>query len=1530
MKKRILSLLLALVMLVGLLPTVALAAENELTIHIDLSGDTQFFPDDAEMSVVDKNGNSKLENGKVNTFVYNVEAITSTKTYLNESFNEGILVSKWTVGTTVYQAKKSSIYLDEAKTVQVYLKTNGLRIAMKKGYTAGEYTFKPTLVGSDFTSHATAAADNAEHGTVTATPSLTTLDTYTLNVTEKDGWTFDHWETSTEGILTDENRTAYSFDATLTADTTFTAVFRPWKQVTVKSDPAELEALVVAARDRGDTWTLRARQPENYWILNWTEEQSGTQIGATGAWTVKITPEKDTVCIAHFDRCRVTGLTDFFVSPIIGNTSTTPSNRPLIAGSQVYLQMKMAAIGNLPLSHAAVYQGALADVQAAIEGGNEDSLTRVGSSDFTTMNNSRITVSEWPNYTGKLTAVVYTDGFDEKYYKETYVGSIAAETGLQMTYLSLPRDCKSTYSDPLAATNVHDAATYVDSENGGIKLYIAGVGGVYQMDYSGETAMNQMAGQTDLTKSAWDLRMNGYAYAVGGPDTDHLAAVIHTCDSNNPADEIRIYDPDENQWKTVSGSVLPSTMEYQGKKIYPEPHKPINGLQALIMDQTDIWLRETHWNGAKWEVNEYDDSLLEFRYFIRANATTGYGIQMNTNVPFRYSTETGTWTKVEGLDGTLLSASARDELLVQKSDGSYAVMKDGSVVKSYPAISNDILGAAWTSSGAYAPDSMLSRSSKLGFGGDGAIYAVVNVNNRRYVLKGSESEWTVLNTNEAFDIGNTSELEARSTTILTIVNATDGVSVFYGDTGALYFQTAEYTVTFDSKGGSAVEPYKGQVWNAVPIPQPTREGYTFAGWFTDEDCTTPWTETVIPAANITVYAKWTQGTEDKYAADRAKALEQLEKSYRRFTQSDYSANNWAKLQVEYENGKYQINMAQPNPKSNSQADINEAVNETIYAVLNAAINRMNGIPMLVTPDVQVVVSMDAQTLGLGYLIKPTLVTVSKGVRASKVITDLILNHYKDDSDVLQAGLTGKNNSGEGSEPPYYAYLMQGEVEDSFYLEQVYWPNQQNATVADYIVKRCGSGLRVDEDKDGKYLGEFDYFQMSGWMYSVGQVAENEGTVDVVSAPTFPGVGASGWGMQDGEVMRWQFTVYGYGSDLNADNSAWGSDSITGDIGDKTLLTYKIAELREQYKTSEGSYAQGDAKLETSSIYVNVFENVLQDPLATQATLDQAVRSLDHVKQELESEEDLDSLKQGLSEKLGTIDAIDADSREQLAEARKYYDSLTKEQQELLAAAAPNLYQQLVDGEGAVDAIDKISAIDEVTKDSGAAIKAARDAYDALTDAAKALVGEDLLKTLTDAEKKYEDLTKPVTPVTPVTPSKPLQKPDTGSTLPFTDVFANSWFYDGVKYACEKGFMNGTGSTTFSPNADTTRGMIVTMLARLEGVDTAGTPWYAAGRKWAMDTGISDGTNMTGAVTREQLAAILYRYAKQKGYDVGKSAALTSFTDADTVSSYAVDAMQWAVASGLIQGSGSRLSPKATASRAQVATILMRFMELYAN
>ena len=195
------------------------------------------------------------------------------------------------------------------------------------------------------------------------------------------------------------------------------------------------------------------------------------------------------------------------------------------------------------------------------------------------------------------------------------------------------------------------------------------------------------------------------------------------------------------------------------------------------------------------------------------------------------------------------------------------------------------------------------------------------------------------------------------------------------------------------------------------------------------------------------------------------------------------------------------------------------------------------------------------------------------------------------------------------------------------------------------------------------------------------------------------------------------------------------------------------------------------------------------------------------------------------------------------------------------------------------------------------------------------------------------LPKLTQPVTPVTPAKPA-KPDTGKTdtvkLPFSDVTRTDWFFAAVKGAYEKGLMSGTSATKFSPNDDTTRGMVVTILARLDNVKTAGSnPWYAAGRTWAMTNGISDGTNMDGSVTREQLAAILYRYAVMKGYDVRVSASLSRYSDADKVSDWAVTAMHWAVGAGLINGrSANTLAPQGTAMRAEVAAILLRFVSLY--
>ena len=159
---------------------------------------------------------------------------------------------------------------------------------------------------------------------------------------------------------------------------------------------------------------------------------------------------------------------------------------------------------------------------------------------------------------------------------------------------------------------------------------------------------------------------------------------------------------------------------------------------------------------------------------------------------------------------------------------------------------------------------------------------------------------------------------------------------------------------------------------------------------------------------------------------------------------------------------------------------------------------------------------------------------------------------------------------------------------------------------------------------------------------------------------------------------------------------------------------------------------------------------------------------------------------------------------------------------------------------------------------------------------------------------------------------------------FVDVEKSDWFADAVAYVTDKSLMNGTGSDTFSPNASTTRGMLMTVLARYAGATTTGgATWYEKGMNWAKAKGVSDGTNPNADITREQLVTMLYRYAGSPA----ANGSLDNFSDASTVSSYAVNAMQWAVANGIVNGSNGKLNPKNNATRAEVAAILMRFCEM---
>ena len=1497
----------------------------------------------SSVTVADKNGKNTITAGAKNQFVYAAPA--TAKAIITVEFAASKTVTNWDInGETCENRGSLNSYKLDGYYLRAALFASKLILTVNKKSQAGTWTITPNFAGSGNQYSATVISNDSSKGTAAATPIDGQENTYKLTAMASSGYSLDYWlEESTKQQI-EEN----PYTVTLTANETYTAYFREWKRATVSSDPdgattATGKTAVTATRKLDDTWTLDALAIADHTFSYWSCDEDASFTSDKS--TLDVTLTEDRHFVAHYLPWQITGIK----SVRAGGSSTTPAaeagSKPLIVGTGVDVYIEIQQNGSLPRSWIQLYEGSEAEVKAGTAKLLGQREGEDGQRDSAFEGRPVIRVDPWPADVTQLTAVAYTEGC-EKHYSTINVQTTSGADGLDLSYLTSPRNSvtSATELDPVGP-DIYGAAAVQNAETGEMELYVAGIGGVYQyVGSSGTTDFVRMPGMEDLNTSGDNLSLVSVALGVGGTadDLTSLVKVFHALGGDQGGTvsyEVRWYNAAAGKWEpknTVPSDKTPSTNGAVNK--------------VLILSSDEIWTQNAYYDGVGWTLHG-----LSFDTFEKVNSTTAYATATNGTV-YKLNAErrgvSDSWTQVD-LGGNLLGSRYDGALAVKLTNGGYAILNaGGTTIATYPEIAPDIFGDVWTQDGVFKPHtSGASIVETVGFGGDGNVYALVRGTGRNYVVRADESGWTLMDTVEAFDVGGTNEMEKRPTTPTYIASLGEGVSLLFGDKGSLYLHAQDYTVTFNSNGGSAVSPITGQAWSSFVMPIPTKSGMSFAGWYTDEGLTRLYTNPVIPAANLTLYAKWTETSADRWAEDREKALKQLDNALERMDKGDYSDANWQRVLVEYENGKYAIAIADPQPASEDVSVINKAVQDTIYAALNTAIDRMNAIPVLVLPPIDVVVSMDAQTIGLGYMIKPTIVHTTKYTQASVVITDMIKQNIRE-----KYGLTldGYATYHESEPAGTYAYMNTGTTRTDFYLAQVYWPNQTNAQIAQYILDVCGdkiSETQVESDKQGKYLGEFDYYNMSGWMYSVSNIGDSK-------LPSFPGVGAAGWRMRDGEVMRWQFTVYGYGSDLNADNSEWGSSSITGDSGDKTALTYKIAQMREEYKdaSADKTYKSGDDKLETSRIYMNVFDGVLCDPLANQAKLDAAVEDLDLVAAELANADALTEVTDKILA-MGTVKLengklvkdgeVTAESGPKIEEARKAYDALTEEQKKLFGKAYPEYlealetaekaYEQIKDTEAAkaaaaeVDAmIDALPDPDDITLDDKDAIDAAMKAYEDLSEAAKGYVkNHNKLVACKEAYDKLNDKPNPPTPVTPskpTTPSKPKDdKPTTGSS--FTDVPSGSWYADAVNYVSEKGLMNGTSKNSFSPNAPTTRGMIVTILARVEGVNTNGTPWYAAGQKWAMDNGISDGTNMTGEVTREQLAAILYRYAKLKGYDTSKSNKLDSFKDADKVSSWAVEAMQWANAESLINGkSNSMLDPQGKATRAETAAILMRFME----
>ena len=239
-----------------------------------------------------------------------------------------------------------------------------------------------------------------------------------------------------------------------------------------------------------------------------------------------------------------------------------------------------------------------------------------------------------------------------------------------------------------------------------------------------------------------------------------------------------------------------------------------------------------------------------------------------------------------------------------------------------------------------------------------------------------------------------------------------------------------------------------------------------------------------------------------------------------------------------------------------------------------------------------------------------------------------------------------------------------------------------------------------------------------------------------------------------------------------------------------------------------------------------------------------------------------------------------------------------------------------------------SDVDIPWQDSASALK--KGTTYTLTSATLAEAGQQTLKSLGSSASPYDDMLYYITVryLSPVDSEEYalgyyLQLHE--SFIMPDDVSESAWYYSAVKYALQKGLFSGTGPNTFSPNAPMTRAMLWTVLAKVDGQTLAsGSPWYSAAQSWAIQAGVSDGTNPDGSITREQLAVMLYKLAGASSTDLNS---LASFKDGTKVSSWAQIAMAWAVDNGILSGrSGGILDPQGNATRAEVAAMLRQYVE----
>jgi uncharacterized repeat protein (TIGR02543 family) len=620
----------------------------------------------------------------------------------------------------------------------------------------------------------------------------------------------------------------------------------------------------------------------------------------------------------------------------------------------------------------------------------------------------------------------------------------------------------------------YDVLTFADETTGKLIMYAAGSNGVLEYGLNGFTYMTGIEVPSANTTP-------GYVASLNGTKDKLIALGIDSAGSS----ALWQYTPEAGVWSEIESS---RAIGYGNDADSASTGIIISEDEAYRSVATGNGNNKV-WDGTEWSVY----SAHNFTSFIRANADTYYASALDG----LYKHTAAGWTKVSDQTGTIAGAGYDGSVLVKTGNAYYKVSADGNTAT-------------------LIDDSYFSANSVINLGIDyaGNIYAFLPYG----VYKKDDSNWILQ------AVGG--KVLAETGTIEKAFNPLPNVTLFTGSGGAYYLKAGETTVTFDPMTDDQPTTFTGKISTAVTLPAaPTSDGQIFTGWYHNRSNTNnanPLDLMAMPAKSLTVYAHWASENTggDPFADARAAALTQLNTARAAYTQSDYTTSEWAELQAAYNAGKTAI--------------ANAADYTAIQNALNGAKSSMASVTASNAGIATVAVSVEKFTLGQGYIIEPVLVTIPKGERAAKILTDQIVTNV--------GSYTGASAAGS-------SYHHTGSIDSAFYLSAIKdVPTNNDPPIPQYLkdaIKGNTRGGYYDPKNEDGYLGEFDYTSDSGWMYCVNG--------------SFPGVGFSDWKLKTGDVMRVQYTLVGLGADLAADNSSWGSGAIKP-LADKDNLTWRVAEI----------------------------------------------------------------------------------------------------------------------------------------------------------------------------------------------------------------------------------------------------------------------------------------------------------------------------------------------------------------------------------